>query len=1224
MLKNNSKALFFSVLAIIVLIGAIVIPYIQKVKFSEETQSRKFRKELGAKEIEVDNSLSSIIDFLEIEKFNLSQIPMVEIEKLISSYTSVLIFENDSLVLWSDNSIPVSSKFSDNNFKNRSAKILNGWYDIRVYKQENFSLVGIIPIKNNYSYENQFLKNHFSQAFSILNTVNITESRGKNEIQNIDGDFLFGLKFPSDHVLSNRINLIISLLYFLFYILLIAAIYNTYLILKNKVKHKNLLVFAFIVDMVLMRVILQYFTIPHILYESELFSPELYASSILLPSLGDLLANLVTLLSIAYAVYDNITLRLRSISLLQNQRVGRALLVLIYIFILFQLLYILQNNIVLNSSFSLNLSEINSINIYSVLGLTAFGLLVISFIFLTLKATLYLVTILKSFLEYLAIVSISVFVFFIICNQLLGCSGLHLIFLYFYILSFWIVFKSKSINIQFSSTLFYILLFSVFSTYILYNANKFKEHEYRKLAANNLSTHKDPITEFKFGEVSTGLLNDTTLINFFNDYAELTHEEVEYFIKTNYFNGFWLKYDLLITVCDSSKVLDVQAENIIIDCFEYFDESISEFGVHTDCKNFYYLDYDFVDDYYIGIVDFSEKGLPLKLFIEVFPKNIPKGLGYPELLIDQETSNAVNWSVYSYARYENQELAYRYGKYFYSVFLDENLHANPPNTYFNYDGYSHISCPVNDKTVLIISKQNPSLLDIIAPFSYISIFYGLMILFIYLIIKSPINLKVSSFGFKKRIQFSVTMLITVSFLFVGVGSLFYIISLNTNKNYSILSEKTHSVLIELEHKLAGEPSLNPDMELYLSDLLYKFSLVFFSDINLYDLNGTLLATSRPEIFNEGLKSTKMNPQAFFNLNSYKKSLFIHEEKIGEYKYLSAYIPFRNDENKLIAYLNLPYFAKQDELTNEVSTFLVAFININVILVAIAIFIALIVSNYITKPVQLIKEKISRLRLGKTDEKIEWNKQDEIGGLVNEYNRMVDELAASAELLAKSERESAWRQMAQQVAHEIKNPLTPMKLSVQYLQKAWNEKTPDWDDRLKRFTQTIIEQIESLSVIASEFSNFANMPRSHIAKEDMVEIINNSIELFNNTTKINFTLESQQQCIVIVDREQMLRVFNNLIKNSIQAIPNPVEGEIKITIDNNKTGYLITFFDNGIGIPEDQKEKVFYPNFTTKSSGMGLGLAMVKNIIENAGGSISFESEPGQGTSFYISLPAIIV
>jgi signal transduction histidine kinase len=754
----------------------------------------------------------------------------------------------------------------------------------------------------------------------------------------------------------------------------------------------------------------------------------------------------------------------------------------------------------------------------------------------------------------------------------------------------------------------------------LYNANEYKEKEYRKLVALQLSSERDPLTEFKFDEVSSAILHDTILTDLLGENLRISQEDASSYIKLNHFKGFWLKYDILVTICDSTKLLDIQAEDVMVDCFHYFEHSVEEFGVRTDCQNFYYLDYNFTDDHYIGIIDFSEKQIPIKVFVEIFPKNIPKGLGYPELLMDQQTTSSINWSVYSYVRYENNELAYRYGKFFYSMFLDEQLLQMASNRFFNHEGYSHLYYQVNQSTVLIISKKRPSLLEIIAPFSYISIFYGLLIFLIYIIIKSPVNLKISSLGLKKRLQLSVTMLIIVSFLFVGVGSLFYIISLNTNKNSSILSEKTHSVLVELEHKLAGEPFLNHEMELYLSDLLYKFSLVFFSDINMYDLNGTLLATSRPEIFNEGLKSAKMNPQAYFNLIISKKSLYIHEEKIGDYKYLSAYIPFRNEQNKLIAYLNLPYFAKQDELTNEVSTFMVAFININVILIAIAIFISLIVSNYITKPVQLIKEKISRLRLGKTDEKIEWNRMDEIGGLVKEYNRMVDELAKSAELLAKSERESAWRQMAQQVAHEIKNPLTPMKLSVQYLQKAWNEKSPDWEDRLNRFTQTIIEQIDSLSVIASEFSNFANMPRLFMKPADIVEIINSSIDLFSKTTTIQFTFENQQPRIVMVDREQMLRVFNNLIKNSIQAIPNPVDGIVEITIEKINSTFLIVFSDNGVGIPDDQKEKVFYPNFTTKSSGTGLGLAMVKSIVENAGGSISFKSEEGHGTSFYISLP----
>lgn len=301
--------------------------------------------------------------------------------------------------------------------------------------------------------------------------------------------------------------------------------------------------------------------------------------------------------------------------------------------------------------------------------------------------------------------------------------------------------------------------------------------------------------------------------------------------------------------------------------------------------------------------------------------------------------------------------------------------------------------------------------------------------------------------------------------------------------------------------------------------------------------------------------------------------------------------------------------------------MVAFINIYVILIAVAIFIALIISNYITRPVQLIKEKIGGLKLGRTNDKIEWAKNDEIGSLVLEYNRMVDELSQSADLLAKSERESAWREMARQIAHEIKNPLTPMKLSVQYLQKAYDEKAPDWDKKLARFTKTIVEQIDSLSIIASEFSDFATLPRSKFSKNELAEIIQNSINLFSNATEIKFKFNPAGKYFVFVDKEQLSRVFINLIKNSIQAIESPINGQIEIEIEEIDNTQIIRFTDNGSGIPADQIEKVFYPNFTTKSGGMGLGLAMVKNIIRNAGGEITFKSAAGKGTSFYITLPS---
>jgi nitrogen fixation/metabolism regulation signal transduction histidine kinase len=457
---------------------------------------------------------------------------------------------------------------------------------------------------------------------------------------------------------------------------------------------------------------------------------------------------------------------------------------------------------------------------------------------------------------------------------------------------------------------------------------------------------------------------------------------------------------------------------------------------------------------------------------------------------------------------------------------------------------------------------------------------------------------------------------------IGLISVGYIRNLNSSKNEEILIEKTHSVLIELEHKLAGAERLTIDMQEYLTKLLIKFSQVFFSDINLYDLKGKLLASSRQQIFQKQLISARMNSDAYRILSVDNKLLFIHTETIGDQDYLSAYVPFMNENNQVVAYLNLPYFAKQTQLQNEISLFLNAFLNVYVLLIALAIFIALLISRYTTRPLQLIKDKMASLSLGGTNEKINWSGKDEIGTLISEYNRMVDELFRSAELLAKSERESAWREMAKQVAHEIKNPLTPMKLSVQYLQKAWDEKSPDWEERLDRFTQTIIEHIDTLSAIASEFSDFAKMPQKKEEKIDLSESIRKSFDLYSDIENISFSFNPKTEGphFVLADKNQLLSVFNNLIQNSVQAIGQDKEGLIEITLDTDDGNYIIQVRDNGPGIAEDMMDKIFSPSFTTKTSGMGLGLALVRSIIEEAGGEINFESSPEKGTIFEIHLP----
>ena len=315
----------------------------------------------------------------------------------------------------------------------------------------------------------------------------------------------------------------------------------------------------------------------------------------------------------------------------------------------------------------------------------------------------------------------------------------------------------------------------------------------------------------------------------------------------------------------------------------------------------------------------------------------------------------------------------------------------------------------------------------------------------------------------------------------------------------------------------------------------------------------------------------MNAHAFSLLSKHNHSFLLTTEYIGKMAFTSVYIPIRNNRNRNIAYLNLPYFARENELSREISSFISTFINIYMLIIILTILITIVISNYVTQPLRLIKDKLRNIKLGTTNEKINWKRHDEIGDLIFEYNRMIEELAYKAELLARSERETAWREMAKQVAHEIKNPLTPMKLSTQYLEKAWNDKADDFDKRLKRFSQTMIEQIDSLSDIATAFSHFGKMPESTMIKICLNDVLSNVVTLYRSDA-YDIILQIPDTAIYIyADESQMLRVFNNLLKNAQQAMDSTRRGIINISLSKKKKN-LVVISDNGIGISDEQKKE----------------------------------------------------
>ncbi len=341
----------------------------------------------------------------------------------------------------------------------------------------------------------------------------------------------------------------------------------------------------------------------------------------------------------------------------------------------------------------------------------------------------------------------------------------------------------------------------------------------------------------------------------------------------------------------------------------------------------------------------------------------------------------------------------------------------------------------------------------------------------------------------------------------------------------------------------------------------------------------------------------------------------NNDEIG--KFQSSYSVLKDGFGNPYGILFFPYFEDVSFSENELNTFLQSLYQIYLLMLVVAIIMAYFISKYISRSLETFREKIDQTGLLKQNEKIQIkNAPRDIASLINSYNNMIDELEKSATLLARTQREQAWREMAKQVAHEIKNPLTPMRLTVQNFQRKFSDDDPDNANKIDEFSQILIEQIDTMSDVANAFSDFATLPKPKLTPSDLVEVTRRSLDIFENDT-IEFNT-SHEQILLSLDRTQWVRVVTNIIQNALQAVKQGKQSQIKVSILKEKETVKISFEDNGMGIPKSIQSKVFEPKFTTKSKGMGLGLGIVKNIIDSHKGTIGFTTG-SKGTSFVIVL-----
>ncbi|TVZ52543.1 sensor histidine kinase [Dokdonia sp. Hel_I_53] len=483
--------------------------------------------------------------------------------------------------------------------------------------------------------------------------------------------------------------------------------------------------------------------------------------------------------------------------------------------------------------------------------------------------------------------------------------------------------------------------------------------------------------------------------------------------------------------------------------------------------------------------------------------------------------------------------------------------------------------------------------------------------------RSILNFNRKSLG--TTIFTSMLGLVLAAFLLIALVTFFQYKEQINDYNEERLERKESSIrkMIDFFLRKTTYELKTDKIPLIFKDEIFEIASVQGENLTLYDLEGNPLITSTNELF-DSPQLRKIPKETLAQLEAEVDKRYVNKID-GQISQQLSYSYVNDPKYKPLAILEIQYEDSESFINKEMREILWRLVVITILIVILAIVLAYFLAKYITKTLKTVEDNIKETQLDKRNEKIETTElPSELITLVNAYNGMIDQLEGSAAKLAQNEREAAWREMAKQVAHEIKNPLTPMRLTVQSFERRFDPQDPEVNVKIKEYSKTLIQQIDTMSSIASAFSNFADMPAQQTEMLDVPKIVKLSLDIFNEQY-IHFA-SNKEEIHANFDRTQLIRVVTNLVKNAVQATKLVENPKILVDINDLENDVEISVSDNGVGITEENRLKIFEPKFTTKSSGMGLGLAMVKNIVETYDGSITFTTEEGKGTVFRVIFP----
>ena len=909
----------------------------------------------------------------------------------------------------------------------------------------------------------------------------------------------------------------------------------------------------------------------------DFFSPVVYADNALFNSLGGFLLNNLVVAMTVYAVF---VMRYRIHHRLERmgepwRGIAIAAAIVATVLLAFYIHYVMRS-LILNSSIGMEPYRISELSVYSLLCYLSFASL-----FLALLFQIYLVVML--------------------------------------------IRRDARINLfSWTNIVLFILGFALYSVIASNVYGLQKEFENNRVNTGKLAIERDLSLEMFLREVEPAIQSDPfiSVLAAVNGAELIKNRLTERYL----YSDIVQKYNITISTCSSNDLIKLGQGTDPVGCFSFYDNMLKDYGVVVaPGSNIYYLrDYNGLASYLGVFTYFDPQSYQVsRLFVELESKYRNDVVVNPlDAVTTRANTAAALPRIYSYARYADDRLVSHGGNYSYP--------AGPPaDIRMGYgmitrDGYLHFVNRISDEDLTVISRPRRPFFPYMVSFSYLAIFYGLFVLAFTNRWRREKLFNLPKHSLKRKITLTTTLTMVVALVAMGAGTVIFVMRLNRENNREAMDSLMNSAQASLSEPCRYAMRYNELNTPEIFEAMEEFTRLTRSDINLYNIHGELIRSTKPELFDQYLVGKRMSNKAYRQIVKKRQLRFVDLETIAGVSFYSIYEPVFNGDGSMVAIANVPYFQRNEDVTNATASTISAVINIYLILLLAAIVLGAIMSNALTKPLVEIKERIDRLALS-GNRRIKYrNTKDELGVLINSYNKMVEDLEESSRRLAQSEREQAWKEMARQIAHEIKNPLTPMKLSIQYLMRLKEENVPGWEEKLDSVSKSLLEQIDTLSQTASEFSSFARFYSEDVTRIDLAALIGEQYELFDNRDDITLRFENEVgEAWVDGRRSQLARVLVNLITNAIQAIDNAGKesGTVVIRLsDASETGWQVDVEDDGPGVSEEDLAKLFTPNFTTKKTGTGLGLAICRSIIEQSQGTIGYSRSDLGGARFTIVLP----